>query len=398
MGFLGLPATPLGRMGAVPPPPNVPSAWASASRLTAATLPATDIYLCDPYGHVLVAVNRFESVMWSQRLNAIGEFELILPVGFNERLIRDASLIDVWDTADPGRSPDRFTGLILNIEEAYVAQGVKYLKLAGKDVTHILTTRVNIESQERTDYPDNLMRLLVDRNVGAGAGLTRSYYSQLRFTVEGNQSWGRPVTLSASRGQDLYSVAGGIAKRAAEDAILPTRLYHGVIATGFNPLSLQYRIRRSLWGVDRTLTGGGAPCVLRPGRGLKDVRVIRDASNEANTIMIESSGSSTFLTEADSIASARATSGVGMRRETSYKSGQDATTAAIGARTQLRSRKRIYRVQATVTQEPGAMFGIDYRLGDEVTLWVDFATDARIDSVVRSIAAGERRVDVKYEV
>ena len=382
---------------AYPAPTNAPSAAATYAPLQDTGLPPIDIYLCDGYGRVLISVNRFEWLSFSMRQNATGEFELILPLGFNERLLRDTGIIDVWIAPDRSSWPHRlFTGFTLDEHQVFVAEGKKFARIVGKDVNYILESRVHVENAALIDYPDNTMRYVTGRNAGAGGGPGRAW-SHLNLTVEPRKSWGRAISQQAALGQGVDAITRGVAKKIAEDPFTPTRLYHGIIVSGFNPPTMQYVVRKNLWGVDRTT--GGSRVIFRPGFGLKDVSLVRESSDEANVIMYASSGSVAALTEAETVRGNRALSGLGARRESFYNgSDQSDTDAALAARWQMRARRHRWRVLGTIVQDPSLMYDKHYRLGDQVAFQTDtIVSTVRIDSVNYSIAGGERQIDVKHE-
>lgn len=385
----------------IPPPPNSPTLLARYAPLFTTTPPPVEVYLCDPYGHLLTVISRFESLSFSNRLNSVGEFEMILPADFDLNLIQNGNIVDVWIAPEAGMTVRReFTGFIQGDEQTFIADGVKLVKVTGRDMNDILETRVNIEDASRTDFPDNIIRFIVGRNAGQAGGLSRSFYNQLHFDAEPRQSWGRAITLDASLGQSLGSVVNSVAKRVAEDAVYPLRLYYGVVVDGFNPLKAQFRVRQKQWGVDRSYATGARPCVLRPGQGLEDIDIVTEASEEANVILYKSASSGAVISEVEAVSSTRATQGIGIRREKFFNGGNlSNANAAIAARTTLRVNRRTERINAKIVQQPGAIYGKDYKLGDRVTFMTDgIMTDVIIDGISRTFAGGEARLDVKYEI
>lgn len=371
-----------------------PTLYPAPRRLT----PFYEVYLTDITTRRIAVVRRFESLTYSRVLNGVGEFELTLASDFDTSLLREGGLVEVHRAYDGASSPKLdFIGFILGEPEYFTANNNYFVKVKGPDLNHMLTWREQVGYTivaEVNGAVDNNMRFFVDQNLGLAAATGRSLVNDYSFSVEPNRSWANNMYVQVDR-RPLLDYLGGLAKQSAENSTKRVKLFYGVVPTGLNPLKVQFQVRPYLWGVDRTATGS-LPVVLRPGRGLRNVVIERDATDEKTAIYVEYNNG----TIASPITNdARLYTSPAGRREgyLNVNDTGDASVAADAARVALRDQRRIYRVRGEVEQVRGAALG-DYALGDHISLAArGILSTVRVDSYSVTVANGGDGVAVKYE-
>ena len=357
------------------------------------------IYLCDPWGYRLAQVVDFESVTIGDALNSVGNFEIVLPYTFDLSLVREGGVVEVWIAPDAGLAPLlECVGFIMRQPVTYTRGGAKFVKIGGPDLDAMLGWRIHTSLTAQSGRADNLIKWYADQNLGAVAGASRSLSSAYGFTVEPDRSYAASVD-QESQTRPILDYMSDLTNKAAQTSTGAVKLFWQVVPTQLNPLRVQLRVKRDLWGVDRSLATGSNPVVLYPGRGLSDVVVQADAEGEQTAVYYVYDGG----TVGGPVTSNRVNIWPGSRREGvfTYNATSAANTAADAARIELNARKRVYRVQGEVQQVPGRLYGLDYRLGDWMTLAADSdgvtASTVRVDGRTITVQQRSKSVKVKTE-
>ena len=357
------------------------------------------IYLCDPWGYRLAQVVDFESVTIGDALNSVGNLEIVLPYTFDLSLVREGGVVEVWIAPDAGLAPLlECVGFIMRQPVTYTRGGAKFVKIGGPDLDAMLGWRIHTSLTAQSGRADNLIKWYADQNLGAVAGASRSLYNAYGFTVEPDRSYAASVD-QESQTRPILDYMSDLTNKAAQTSTGAVKLFWQVVPTQLNPLRVQLRVKRDLWGVDRSLATGSNPVVLYPGRGLSDVVVQADAEGEQTAVYYVYDGG----TVGGPVTSNRVNIWPGSRREGvfTYNATAVANTAADAARIELNARKRVYRVQGEVQQVPGRLYGLDYRLGDWMTLAADSdgvtASTVRVDGRTITVQGRAKSVKIKTE-
>lgn len=124
-----------------------------------------EIYILDPLRRRSVVVDRFESLIWTERFSAFGEFELVLHSNrTNRQLFKKGQWLAMSDSFRVMR--------VETIEDSVDKDGRANVKIAGRSIEIILEDRVARNSTGPlntlpkwmvTDQPADIMRFLYNR-------------------------------------------------------------------------------------------------------------------------------------------------------------------------------------------------------------------------------------------
>lgn len=255
-----------------------------------------EIWLCndqgariaDIWGHTML--ERMQTFTATRIANAVGGFTAMVPIGFDQTLLRRDMLIQVW------RDSKLFRPYFLRGWEFKTRRDHTTLELNGLGVNDLLRRRVinrigTYKEGGKGAYAstsDDILRSLVRHSQTGGwrppiSGRSRAWAN---FSVEGDAAAGPKIDNVGDLPFDYLVNEGGngALQRIADMAALEgTPIYFDVVplvVTG-KKMTLIFRVRKDQPGQDLT----GHSVLFSQGRGnLKDATLIYDYSKEENAI------------------------------------------------------------------------------------------------------------------
>lgn len=313
---------------------------------------------------VLESVMRFQTI---QVINRVGYFMIDIPRSSYPVDIGIDSLIKINRRPAGGSNQRLFTGLLRRVRK-----GHEFFTLSGFDLNYLLTTRIIAYSAgssqaQKTGASDDVLKALVRENLGSSA-TDASRDLSAYITVEADGSAGNTITKGFSW-KPLYDTMIEIADDEKEAG---SPLYWTFTARESEG-DFFFQTFTGQPGVDRTVSTGGDPLIFGPGYGNLESPILDiDYGGSWNYVYVggQGEGPNRDITEASS--SARIALSVYNRREV-FRDARNADTTELStignAELRLGRPRRIFTGEIQST--PQSRLGIDWNLGDRVTIEFD---------------------------
>jgi hypothetical protein len=353
---------------------------------------------------LLDSVVRFE---YNKIVNGIGRCTILLPEHFDRSLLGIDYKIEIWRSAE--------ANFPLRLENTYRIRrpivendlsGMKVYEIHGVDGSELLLTRIvafaaGSGEADKTDFVDDMMKVIVRENLGAAAGLDPDGFSRsfdaAYFAVDPNFSLGPVITKSFAYRyvltllQDLSEVA-----REAGNQV-----YFGIFPN--NVTGYIFRTFLNQVGQDRRYPGGFNPVIFSLDMGNISTPVLEDDyENEENYIYAAGQGEEAERNIQTAYDLARMTRSIWGRREGFKDSRHEELDAGVVAEAQakLAEGRPRRRFSCALTSIEGSRYGSDWDFGDRVTVVYD---DQQFDGMIWSVSAsvdgeGLEKINARFEV
>lgn len=356
--------------------------------------------LADAFGQHLAEIPNYISLTYVLNCapGGIGVLELELPLSFNDSLLLEDGRIGVWRAID-GRPPYLDNGAIFLIRALDI--GPTSIRVRAYHATSLLDRRIiaydagTTYTSKGPDFADDLIKEFVNQNmlagiVGADRDGVETYADVSAYlTKQADLGLGASISKAATR-RRLLDVCVDLANASTTAG---TYLTFEIIAPAENTLEL--RTYTTLRGVDHRASTSD-PVILSTLRGnLENAHVITDYSEAATFIIAGGQGEEDLRLIGTAFDSTRAGASPFGRIERFRDASNVAAQAAVDdeADSGLRAARPLIYVTGDLVETPGLMRGIDFELGDMVTVEQGGQQyDVRIDMVRESIASGSRTV------
>jgi hypothetical protein len=184
-----------------------------------------ELWLTDDSGRRIRSLEDFLSLSATRVVNAIGQFTLRLPVSFDESLLREDRMVQVWRQPATGRLSLWRVYFIRDWEFAFSAQG-ESLEVFGPDCNDLLSRRIvaaysgSAEASKSATAADDLMKEVVSESQldTADPTPTAGTRTWTDFSVAGDLADGPTVDLSFAWDYLLTESGNGVLSQIANAA------------------------------------------------------------------------------------------------------------------------------------------------------------------------------------
>ncbi len=326
-----------------------------------------EAYILDDQLRRIDVIDQFESLIWTERFSAAGDFEMHVrsTVDMKSKLKAGTRLIT--------NETDRIM-TIENSSDVYDAAGKKLLKVKGPELVSILSSRVataalvgqtNTTKWEVNDTPGNVARYVFNQICRTGLLNTNDVIPFLQTGSLYPASTIAEPSTAVDMLLDLGTVYDTI-KKICDVYNLGFRLTNGV-----DQSKLYFDVYS---GDDRSTLQTVFPAVVfGPGLdNMTDITEVSDVTNYKNTAYVFSQNGSQTVYSDDVTSSIS-----GLDRRILFVSASDITDVAgagLNAKLQQRGKdelakhRRTQAMDGTVTKYNSYKYGTDYRLGDLVEM------------------------------
>ena len=343
-----------------------------------------ELWLCDPLGSRLKLLDKQEGFTATKITNNIGAITIALPSDY-DNLIKLDSIIEVH------RKPD---GGTLNLFNAYQIRTWDYLDqnnidktiISGKDGVNLLDRRIvayaaGSANTEMTDYADDMMKVIVNQNLGASATDTDRDLTDNGFTVDAELSDAPSITMNFAY-RNVLNIIKDIAQSSRKAG---TRLYFDMVPKVKSGGKLGWNFTTSIDQPGMDLTGTNQVIFGKQWGNLSGARIRFDHTNEVTVVYAGGQGLEADRTVEEREDTDRSVDSPYNRIEEFYNvSGQSETQAAVqaagdGRLSELRPSSQF---SGTLSDNLSVKFGVNWNFGDRVVVeYRGIQKDAVINSL-----------------
>jgi len=369
----------------------------------------TEVYLDDPTGVRLEALDYITGFEYAKIKNAPGPVRLTLPARFDRSLARLDNIIEIWRGYDPGSLKLDYCGFVRGRVFGDSA-GQKYTELYGYSPLDLLRRRIVANAAgsaeaEMTDYADDMIKAIVTDQLGADAAADRDLTSVGGgFTVQADTSDGQSITKGFAY-KNVLEICQEICDASAQAG---TRVYFDVVpvvsssVTGM--LAFQFRTYTDYRGDDRTWDSDSPLYVGAEWGNFQNGMYGEDYSELKNYVYALGQGEGVVR----DIEEAEDATSEGLSIWNRCEGGKDARHIEFGdtdgltaeAYTYLEEHKAVTSFDGEVVETPSFRYGKDWNFGDGITIaYAGVQKEAMIAKVkVRRDSDGQETITAKLEV
>jgi hypothetical protein len=327
-----------------------------------------EIWLCRDDGTRLKNISRADSFGYVRTLNTPGRFNISLPSDFNTELLKPDFRMEFWYKPPDGQLFLDFLGFIDGINYSRNNRGLKAIRVRGHDPIGLLERRIvaydaSSSEADKTDYADDMMKEVVDENLGSSAGASRVLSSDY-FSIAGDASLAPSITKSFSR-RGVLAVLQDIASSSYVEG---TPLYFDIVR--FSDQKFEFRTYIDQRGTDRREGYTTSPAIFGQEYGnLIEPELDYDWSGEVNVAYVAGQGVEDDRETVTRTDTGRSTRSIWSRREALVDrrdATQTATLNASGDRALDDGRPK-QKFAGTITDTVGTQYGLHWQFGDRVT-------------------------------
>jgi len=328
------------------------------------------------------------SFEYASVLNNIGWFRLTLPGSFDRRVLRKDNRVVFWRKPVGGAGGIAFMGFIRSNRTRLDRNGNVLRVVEGKDLNYLLSSRVvaypaGHARADQTDQADDLMKSLVDENLGAnsltaGGRAVAANVSSTYFSVQADAAAGPSIT----KGMSYRNVLDVLREIADAARAAGTEVYFGIVPTGES--TFEFRTKTGQWGQDRTSDVANGLTFGPQYGNMGAAELVEDATDEVNYAYGLGQGQGSQRTYSTSADATRTGASLWAIREGKVDARGDATAAGVldAADAELVKGRPLAYATAELLSVPGSIYGKDWNFGDRVTLAID---GRQADALVRYV-------------
>ena len=302
---------------------------------------------------------------YARVVNSAGWFALGLDSQY-DHLLKPDFRIEIWRRPADYRLGLEMIGLIRDWE-LWSTDDDQGTNISGPDINDLLDRRIvgyaaASTEADKTDYADDMMKEMVDENLGAGAVAARDI-TGLGLSIASDLSDG-PSLSKAFAWQNMLKSLGAINQASRSEG---NEVFFAIIPIT-NTL-FQFQTYTGQPGVDRTQTGSTYGLTISQEWGnLKNPTLSYKHSAESNYIYAGGQGLADEREVVEVEDAVRVGTSQWNRRERFTNASNAKTTAAItGAGNDALSKYRpTVRFAGTLVDSPSARYGVHWGLGDKL--------------------------------
>lgn len=320
-------------------------------------------------------ITNYISLDYTLVTNDIGVLTLVLPGDFPRWRLQKDWRIEVWRGV--GDRPLRLEGdtqfIIMSVTTEVDEGGNKSYKVVAHSLNEILKRRVvtynanDIGYGYQIDQADDAMKAVMRQNYGTLATAARNISAYL--SIDDDISAGPAIEMDVSW-KYVLDVLRDMANAAFQ---LGTSLFFEIVATN-PPGGLTFRVFTFARGADRRNTGKNAVVLSHANGSIGAYTIIEDSTDEVNYVYAFGSGEDDLKlsTEVTSAQEGPITIFFARREATLNNSQADTIDALDSEARALLVAKRPRKIfQGSITNVPGALYGVHWFFGDWVTAETD---------------------------
>jgi hypothetical protein len=343
-----------------------------------------ELWLTNDRGVRLALLSQASGFEYVVRVNGVGAFSVTLPHDFDTLLLGIASekpdrRVEFWRGATNVRMSLETVGLIRNLRQRTNSEGVETLVVSGPDQGDLIRRRIvayfaGTNEASKSAEADDVIKEFAAENFGASAADADRDWSGDGISIQGDLTLG-PVVDSQVAWRNLLTVFDDVAERAyAEGA----RVYYAMVPV--SPDSFELRTWTNQPG--RDLSG---KVVFSLERGnLDNPDLSYDYSQEATVVYSGGQGQGTGRMLAIIKDTTRINASVFNRRELFHDARNSDTLASVVSEGKARMAQStpLLRFIGDVRSTPATRYGVDWKLGDRVTVSYK---GQQFDSVINAV-------------
>jgi hypothetical protein len=341
-------------------------------------------------------VQAFNSLEYIKTQNTIGSLVVNIPRGllqYDQFSVGD--IFEVWREKNGVLELQNETAYFLQNWEFWTdSEGAEYIRLTAFDANWLLDTAIvwayaGSSDAKKTDYPDDMMKVIVNRHLGSGTSGTRR-----KLSVAPELSAGGDQITKAFAYRNVLTVLQEIAEVASEAG---TWLGFDVVRTA--PGTFEFRTYTGQRGQNHGRASGDPRLVGRQYGNLSEASFGTYHADERNIVLVAGQGEEAARTLVTRTNTSRMNASKWNRREYFKDSRDDSTTAALesdgdAALDEFRPRQVL---TGTLHDTPGMQYGIHYWFGDVLSVEAfGYHVDCHVGSVrVRVDQDGGEQLDIR---
>ena len=350
----------------------------------------------DDAGTKIGVIQAFTSLEYVRAENAVGRMLLTIPRGLMKyEDFKVGQIFEIWRDKHGSLELQNETAYFLQDWQFYAnSQGEEYIDLYATDANWLLDTAIvyataGSADAEMTGIPDDLMKAIVSKQLGATAGAGRQ-----KLTVAGNVSAGGASVSKAFAYRNVLDVVQELADLASEGGVY---LAFDVVRTA--PGSFQFRTYAGQRGTDHSRTSGDPRLVGKKYGNFSEASFGTYHSDERNWVLVAGQGEEAARELVVRENLQRIGSSKWNRREYFKDSRDDATTALLEADgdAALNEFKPKQVLTGRLHDTYGMMYGVHYQFGDILTAEAfGYNVDCHVSSVsVKVDQDGGEQIEVR---
>lgn len=344
-------------------------------------------------------IQAFNSLEYIKTQNAIGSLVMNIPRGlmqYDQFSVGD--IFEVWREKGGVLELQNETAYFLQNWEMYAdSEGAEYIRLTAFDANWLLDTAIvwayaGSAAGEMTDYPDDMMKTIVENELGATSGVT----SRTKLTCAPELSAGGDQFTKAFAYRNVLTVLQEICETAHENDVW---LGFDVVRTA--PGAFEFRTYTGQRGQDHSRDSGDPRFVGKQYGNLSQATFGTYHADERNWVCVagRGEGESRVLVYRENIA--RRDASKWNRREYFKDSRDETVTANLEADgdAALDEFKPKQLLTGTLHDTPGMQYNIHYQFGDVLSVEAfGYFVDCHVKSVrVKVDQDGGEQLDIKLE-
>ncbi len=343
-------------------------------------------------------IQAFNSLEYIKTQNQIGSLVINLPRGlmqYDQFAVGD--IFEVWREKNGTLELQNETAYFLQNWEFWAdGDGAEYIQLTAFDANWLLDTAIvwayaASAGASKTAIPDDMMKAIVEEQLGATAGTTRT-----KLTCAPNLGAGGASVTFEFAYRNVLTVIQELAELAETGGV---KLSFDVVRTA--PGTFEFRTYTGQRGQNHGRSSGDPRLVGKQYGNLSQATFGTYHADERNTILVGGQGEDAARTLVTRTNTARVGASKWNRREYMKDSRDDSTTASLNADgdAALEEFKPRQLLTGTLHDTPGMQYGIHYWFGDVLSVEAfGFYVDCHVKSVrVKVDQDGGEQLDIKLE-
>ena len=344
-------------------------------------------------------IQAFNSLEYIKTQNAIGGLVVEIPRGlmqYDQFSVGD--IFEVWREKNGVLELQNETAYFLQNWEFWTNnEGAEYIRLTAFDANWLLDTAIvwaysGAAAATKTDYPDDMMKAIVEEQLGA----TSAVASRTKLTCAPDLSAGGDEITKEFAYRNVLTVIQELAELASEGGV---KLYFDVVRT--EPGTFQFRTYTGQRGQNHGRLSGDPRLVGKQYGNLSQATFGTYHAEERNCVLVAGQGEEDARTLVTRSNNKRMFASKWNRREYFKDSRDDSTTAALEADgdAALDEFKPKQLLTGTLHDTPGMQYNIHYQFGDVLSVEAfGFYVDCHVKSVrVKVDQDGGEQLDIKLE-
>ena len=343
-------------------------------------------------------IQAFNSLEYVKTQNAVGSLVINLPrslMQYDQFAVGD--IFEVWREKSGTLELQNETAYFLQNWEFWAdAEGAEYIRLTAFDANWLLDTAIvwayaGSAAADKTDYPDDMMKVIVEEQLGATAGTTRT-----KLTCAPELGAGGASITKAFAYRNVLTVLQELAELAETGG---TWLGFDVVRTA--PGTFEFRTYTGQRGQNHGRLSGDPRLVGKQYGNLSEASFGTFHADEKNVVLVAGQGEGVARATVTRMNTARVGVSKWNRREYFKDSRNDSTTASLNADgdAALEEFKPRQNLTGTLHDTPGMQYNIHYGFGDILSVEAfGYFVDCRVKAVrVKVDQDGGEQLDIKLE-